>query len=225
MKKRTIALAALAVLLLGACGGETVAAGSPGDEPTQPRRTIDTGRTDPTTRPTTAPTTEPTPVPTTPTTEPTTEPPPVPTTRPTPTTRPVPGPTAPTTPTTVPMPTSPPVGGGTAAQLVGVWRGDARDILGNPATVETVLQPGGRFSQTFSGTGDPIFITGTYDVLDEGVIRFHIEEHTDRWCGPLGCTTIRLPTDETTYYQFLDRDTLVTWGDQDPARVRHTRVA
>lgn len=112
-------------------------------------------------------------------------------------------------------------GGG---QLVGIWIGEGTDILGNQAVIETVLEPGGRFSQTTYSSGDPIWITGTYRLIDEATIRFTIEDHTRRWCGPLGCQDLYFQDGETTFFEFVDADTMVTWGYQNPARQVHRRV-
>jgi hypothetical protein len=108
--------------------------------------------------------------------------------------------------------------------LVGIWRGETLDIFGNPALVETVMQPNGRFSQTTYSSGDPIWIAGTYRVVDAGTIRFAIEDHTRQWCGPLGCQQLYLQEGETRFFEFADADTLITWGYQDPTRVVHRRV-
>ncbi|MDO8392059.1 MAG: hypothetical protein Q7V57_16410 [Actinomycetota bacterium] len=121
--------------------------------------------------------------------------------------------TAATTPATQPPPS-----------LAGIWRGSATDILGNPATVETVLQPGGGFTQTFYSSGPQIYIAGTWYVVQPGEIRFNITDHTDEWCGPLGCTQIQLQSGETTYYTFRDANTLETWGWQNTTHVIHTRI-
>lgn len=113
---------------------------------------------------------------------------------------------------------------GSDGQLVGVWIGEGVDILGNPSMIETVLQSDGRFSQTTYSSGDPIWLTGTYRLLDEATIRFTFEDHTRRWCGPLGCQDLYFQDGETVFFEFTDAHTLVTWGYQNPARQIHRRA-
>jgi hypothetical protein len=94
----------------------------------------------------------------------------------------------------------------------------------NPATVETVLQSDGRFSQITYSSGDPIWLAGTYRLIDAGTIRFTIEDHSREWCGPRGCQPLYFQEAETTFFEFADADTLITWGYQNPSRVVNRRV-
>lgn len=115
-----------------------------------------------------------------------------------------------------------PGGGG---QLVGIWIGEGVDILGNASVIETVLEPTGRFSQTTYSSADPIWIVGTYRLVDEATIRFTFEDHTRQWCGPLGCQELYFPDGETVFFEFTDANTLVTWGYQDSSRQIHRRAS
>jgi hypothetical protein len=107
---------------------------------------------------------------------------------------------------------TPSTSAGNGSPLVGIWRAQFADIQGNPATVELVLQPNGRYSQQTATGFSLLTIVGTYQFfVDQGILRLNIQQYEPReWCGPLGCSPILLPAGETLQFEMRDRDSLLT---------------
>lgn len=123
-------------------------------------------------------------------------------------------------PEQTPLPTESADGGGLAsfglqrADWEGVWSGREPDVVGY-SDVQTVLMSDGTFSSQSRNAeaGTLVTVTGQWEIFnltDGPMLRFAIEDFEPKeWCGPLGCVAIQVPTGQSRYFRFLDRDTVI----------------
>jgi hypothetical protein len=82
-------------------------------------------------------------------------------------------------------------------ELVGVWRCEGPRFLS-----EFVIQPDGRYSKLNTIDSQQQWISGHIVLMQNPpTMRLNIQDYAPKeWCGPLGCTPIRMIAAET--YQF-----------------------
>ena len=119
-----------------------------------------------------------------------------------------------------PQPTQTPDHGGLGnfglqrADWQGVWSGREPDAFGY-SDVQTVLMGDGTFSSQSHNAeaGTLVTVTGHWEIasLPEGpLLRFTVEDFQPKeWCGPLGCVAIQVPTGDSRYFTFVDRNTVI----------------
>jgi hypothetical protein len=110
--------------------------------------------------------------------------------------------------------------------FAGVWRATA-NLSGVQSQVEMAMFADGRFSQHTTAPGFQFWMRGRYRIPAEAVLRLDIHDYEPkRWCGPLGCTPIRVPDGETHHFQFRSPDELIlrnVVGDAQSITYRRVR--
>ncbi len=104
--------------------------------------------------------------------------------------------------------------------LAGVWR-----IQDASASSELVISPNGQFSKADhrSGLTDTL-ITGEISVFDNPpMLRLNIRDYQPKqYCGPLGCTPIRMIAAETYNFQVNGNDLILS--DEQGQYVYHRKL-
>jgi hypothetical protein len=100
------------------------------------------------------------------------------------------------------------------AHWEGVWSARQPGVLGD-SDVQTVLMIDGTFSSQSRHveSGALVTTTGEWDIFtigDRPMLRFAVEDFEPKeWCGPLGCVAIQIPTGQSQYFHFTDRNTVI----------------
>lgn len=103
-----------------------------------------------------------------------------------------------------------------AGLLVGVWRYQFSSY-GYPCTGEDIYQSNGSYSSQWNCNGSILWHTGEWYLIQAGAIRRNIHNYEPKQY--LG-NPIRMPSGETIYYRFLDRNRLGMAGNIIAYRVQ-----
>jgi hypothetical protein len=101
----------------------------------------------------------------------------------------------------------PGIGGG-AGSLVGVWRGTYNDSLVGPTQVDLVLEPSGKFTETYTSATTFTYISGDYfvDLGQQGLLRLSVLDWYPK--DHLGAPILPI-SGESWLYSFVDNNNLV----------------
>ncbi|HMK43259.1 MAG TPA: hypothetical protein VK445_03900 [Dissulfurispiraceae bacterium] len=96
-------------------------------------------------------------------------------------------------------------------ELAGVWLHKGAGGF----TSELIIFPDGRFQKQDSQGGHQTLISGPIQKIpNPPTLRLNIKDYAPKqWCGPLGCTTIRMPAAEMYRYK-VEGKVLLLWDQQ-----------